>query len=313
MLQQFRHFFDKIVYGAESESSIAEIAPPSSGQTASVGYHVDSVEMEVPKDQLPEGVKSMVILDATPEGQMEKVEQRNSLPTNVGSEFKNEAEAGIKDGKRIQELHPEALGQLWAKEFSLAKEQLMPEGALAGATKELQAGLGSLLHLCHDQGIKVGPWRLQHVVSEWTFGDHPTYGAITLAHWVCRDGQPWKVGIGLFLANGQGKSRDLTVKLSAWDLEPAVIDHLILLRPETDMMLVGKGKQAWQDMEKKGRHSRMEPLTLDGCAALYAFPRILASLAEGLVEGQPLPNLANLVQEKCEKLLEQICMPVQGE
>ena len=31
-------------------------------------------------------------------------------------------------------------------------------------------------------------------------------------------------------------------------------DHLILLRPEADMMLVGKGKQAWQDMEKKGRH-----------------------------------------------------------
>lgn len=54
-----------------------------------------------------------------------------------------------------------------------------------------------------------------------------------------------------FLASGQGKSRDLAVKLSAWELEPAVIDHLILLRPEADMMLVGKGKQAWQDMEKK--------------------------------------------------------------
>lgn len=316
MLQQFRHFFDKIVYGAESES-INEIAPSSSGQTSSVGYHVDSVELEVPQDQLPEGVRSMVILDTTPEGhmgkeaQIDKAEQRNSLA--ISGEFKNESAAELKEEKRIQELQPEALSQLWAQEFSLAKEQLSPEGALAGATKELQAGLGSLLHLCHDQGIKVGPWRLQHVVSEWTFGDHPTYGAITLAHWVCRDGQPWKVGIGLFLANGQGKSRDLAVKLSAWDLEPAVIDHLILLRPEADMMLVGKGKQAWQDMEKKGRHSRMEPLTLDGCASLYAFPRILASLAEGLVEGQPLPNLANLVQEKCEKLLEQICMPVQGE
>jgi hypothetical protein len=255
----------------------------------------------------------MVILDATPETQIGKAEHRNSFSPTQVPETQSGNDAGLKEEKRIQELQPEALSLLWAKEFSLAKEQLMPEGALAGATKELQAGLGSLLHLCHDQGIKVGPWRLQHVVSEWTFGDHPTYGAITLAHWVCRDGQPWKVGIGLFLANGQGKSRDLAVKLSAWELEPAVIDHLILLRPEADMMLVGKGKQAWQDMEKKGRHSRLEPLTLDGCASLYAFPRILASLAEGLVEGQPLPNLANLVQEKCEKLLEQICMPVQGE
>lgn len=311
MLQQFRHFFDKIVYGAESETIAEPIA--SSNQASPVGYHVDSAELEIPKDQLPDGVKSMVIVDATQNAVTDAVEKRIKSETPVNLNEGNEIKAEIRDEKRIKELQPEALAQLWEKEFSLAKDQLMPEGALAGATKELQAGLGSLLHLCHDQGIKVGPWRLQHVVSEWTFGDHPTYGAMTLAHWVCRDGQPWKVGIGLFLANGLGKSRDLTVKLSAWDLEPAVIDHLILLRPEGDMMLSGKGKQAWQEMEKKGRHSRIEPLTLEACASLYAFPRILASLSEELVEGQPLPNLANLVQEKCEKLLEQICMPVQGE
>jgi len=187
----------------------------------------------------------MVIVDATQNAVTDAVEKRIKLETPVNLNEGNEIKAEIRDEKRIKELQPEALAQLWEKEFSLAKDQLMPEGALAGATKELQAGLGSLLHLCHDQGIKVGPWRLQHVVSEWTFGDHPTYGAMTLAHWVCRDGQPWKVGIGLFLANGLGKSRDLTVKLSAWDLEPAVIDHLILLRPEGDMMLSGKGKQAW--------------------------------------------------------------------
>jgi hypothetical protein len=29
-------------------------------------------------------------------------------------------------------------------------------------------------------------------------------------------------------------------------------------------------------------------------------------------DGPPLPNLADLIQEKCEKLLEQVCMPVQG-
>lgn len=57
----------------------------------------------------------------------------------------------------------------------------------------------------------------------------------------------------------------------------------------------------------------MEPLSLNSCATLYAFPRILATLTEGLMDGQPLPNLAAIVQEKCEKLLEQICMPVQGE
>ena len=53
-------------------------------------------------------------------------------------------------------------------------------------------------------------------------------------------------------------------------------------------------------------------MALDAFAVLYAFPRLLASLTEGLSEGQPLPNLADLLQEKCEKLLEQVCMPTQG-
>ena len=53
-------------------------------------------------------------------------------------------------------------------------------------------------------------------------------------------------------------------------------------------------------------------MSLDGFAALYGFPRLVASLTESLPEGQPLPNLADLLQDKCEKLLEQVCMPVQG-
>jgi hypothetical protein len=63
-------------------------------------------------------------------------------------------------------------------------------------------------------------------------------------------------GIGLFLGHGLAKPRDLSIKLSAREVEPAVIDYL--------------------------------------------------------PEGPPLPNLAELLQEKCEKLLEQVCMPVQG-
>ena len=41
-------------------------------------------------------------------------------------------------------------------------------------------------------------------------------------------------------------------------------------------------------------------------------PRLMAALTETLPEGQPVPNLADLLQERCEKLLEQVCMPVQG-
>jgi hypothetical protein len=204
------------------------------------------------------------------------------------------------------------LPDLWDQEMRAARRKLEPEGALTGATRELQSGLGAFLQLCHEHGVKVGPWRLQHVVPEWTFGDHPTYGAISIGHWVCKDGQPWKVGVGLFLGRGPAKPKDLGTKLAAFEVEPAVIDHLILLRPEDDLALSGKSKTLWQDAERRGRHARLEAASLDGFAVLYGFPRWLSSLTETLPQGQPLPNLADLLQDKCERLLQQVCMPVQG-
>jgi hypothetical protein len=205
-----------------------------------------------------------------------------------------------------------SLADLWEQELRSARRKLEPEGALTGATRELQAGLGAFLQICLEHGVKVGPWRLQHVVPEWSFGEHPTYGVIGIAHWTTRGGQPWKVGVGLFLGRGSAKPRDLGTKLTALEAEPAVIDHLILLRPEDDLGLSGKSKALWQEADKRGRHARLEPVALDAFAALYAFPRLVTTLTESLPEGQPLPNLADLLQEKCEKLLEQVCMPVQG-
>src|SRR5204862_3059441 len=92
-----------------------------------------------------------------------------------------------------------SLADLWDQEVRAARRRLEPEGALTGATRELQAGLGLFLQTCHEHGVKVGPWRMQHVVPEWTFGDHPTYGALAIAPWVRQARQPWKVGIGPFL------------------------------------------------------------------------------------------------------------------
>jgi hypothetical protein len=209
-------------------------------------------------------------------------------------------------------MNSTALVELWEQECRAARRKLEPEGALTGATRELQAGLGAFLSVCHEHGVKVGPWRLQHVVNEWSYGDHPTYGVVTLAHWACKDSQPWKVGIGLFLARGAGKPKDLEVKLAVMDTEPAMVDHLILLRPEDDLVMTGKSKTLLQDAERRGKHARLEPVSLDGFAQLYAFPRWLAAVREGLPAGFPVPNLADVIQEKCEKLLEQVCMPVQG-
>ena len=97
-----------------------------------------------------------------------------------------------------------------------ARRKLEPEGALTGATRELQAGLGAFLQICHEHGVKVGPWRLQPRRRRWTFGDHPTYGVVTIAHWVCKDGQPWKVGIGLFLGRGPASRRTWRPSYRRW-------------------------------------------------------------------------------------------------
>jgi hypothetical protein len=278
MLQQFRHHFDHVVFG----DSIAD----GGLRTA------ESKDNRLPAEELPPGVKSFVTVETPAEAP--------SLP-----------EAPAEDPQSAIR-NPQSLEDLWDQEVRSARRKLEPEGSLTGATRELQLGLGQFLHVCHEHGVKLGPWRLQHVVGEFTYGDHPTYGALTIAHWVCKDGQPWKVGIGLFLGRGSAKPRDLQTKLAALDLEPSVIDHLILMRPEDDFSLSGKSKTLWVEAERRGRHPRLEPVSLDGFATLYAFPRLMAALTETLPDGQPLPNLADLLQDKCEKLLEQVCMPVQG-
>jgi hypothetical protein len=280
MLQQFRHLFDHLVYG--SEEADRPQPPPA----------------ERMPEELPPAVKSVIVVES-PTPRAESTTEPAAPPRSPVA-----ALAPAPSGLNLSEL--------WDQEMRAARRQLEPEGALTGATRELQSGLGSFLQVCHEHGVKVGPWRLQHVVPEWTFGDHPTYGAITIAHWTCKDGQPWKVGIGLWLGRGSAKPRDLEKKLGAFDVEPAVIDHLILLRPEDDLALSGKSKTLWQEAEKRGRHTRLEAVGLDGFAAWYGFPRWLAAVTEALPGGQPLPNVADLLQDRCERLLQQVCMPVQG-
>lgn len=292
MLQQFRHLFDHMVYG---EAVTMDVTTPDNRLPASEPAAV---------------VKSVVYVE-TPANPSVPAPAPAAVPTVVpaASVAAPPRQPTATAKSSVAKVN---LSELWEQEQRSARRQLEPEGALTGATRELQAGLGAFLQLCQDHGVKVGPWRLQHVVGELTFGEHPTYGVITIAHWVCKDGQPWKVGIGLFLGRGPGKPKDLETKLSALEATPPVIDHLILLRPEDDLSLTGKSKTLWQDAERRGRHPRLEAVSLDDFAVLYGFARFLTVIGETLPEGQPLPNLADQLQERCEKLLEQVCMPVQG-
>jgi hypothetical protein len=288
MLQQCRHLFDHVVYGNETWG----------GATNRLGNEIDDIPMaDIPPSRLPLDPPMPIVHEQVALKSVEIIRAEDP-----------EESAAIAAGA----LTPSGMAEQWAQEQRAALRKLMPDGALTGATREIQSGLGAFLRACHEHGVKVGPWRLQHVVPEYTFGEHPTYGVISIAHWACKDGQPWKVGIGLFLAKSAGKPKDLEIKLSSMDVEPPVIDHLILMRPEDDLALTGKSKTVWQEAEKNGRHARLEPVTIDTLGMLYSFPRWLAAMQESLPDGQPLPNLADLIQEQCEKLLEQVCMPVQG-
>jgi hypothetical protein len=288
MLQQFRHLFDHVVFG-----------------TALPGTPEAGAADRLPPAELPPVIKSVVVVESPAQGPEARVP--------LSSPFAAPPTAPATSSPPASQPRPGVnLAEAWDQEMRAARRKLEPDGALTGATRELQAGLGKFLEVCHEHGAKVSPWRLHHVVGELAFGEHPTYGVITIAHWVCKDGEPWKVGIGLFLGRGAGKPKDLETKLASLEVMPPVIDHLILLRPEDDLALSGKSKSLWQEAERNGRHARLEAVSLDTFAILYGFPRWLTAVEEALPDGQALPNLADFLQERCEKLLEQVCMPVQA-
>ena len=326
MLQQLRHLFDHLVYGPEeageaprkpSQEPLAsrllgyDDAPAFQPEAESKQNRIDALLGKEPEVLL----KNVDIIDAA---DPEQYRADSIVPLEMNEEPATglvsiaPTPAMLYEPPMSRLLTFETMSELWDQEFRAARRKLEPEGSLTGATRELQAALGTFLGTCHEHGVKVGPWRLQHTVAEWPFGEHPTYGVISLAHWACKDGNPWKVGIGLFLARGPGKLKDLEIKLGVMNATPPVVDHLILLRQEDDVTLTGKSKQAWQDAERAGKHARLEAISLDGFAQLYSFPRWIAALHEAMPAGAPLPNLADIIQEKAEKLLEQVCMPVQG-
>ncbi|MCS7271952.1 MAG: hypothetical protein NZ703_12805, partial [Gemmataceae bacterium] len=265
-------------------------------------------EPATPSPGVPDGSANQSV--AT--GSDSSVEHAAPLSSGHGPDqvMEGPVEAEVPPAGSCVPVTPQLLVDLWDQEQRTARRQLEPEGALTGASRELQAALGKFLLVCWEHGVKVGPWRLQHVVPEYVFSDHPTYGVVSLGYWACKDGQPWKVAVGLFLARGAGKPRELEVKFTLFDQQPAPVDLLVLLRPEDDLSLTGRSKKLWSEAEQRGRLARLEPVSLDTLAQLYAFPRFLAALRESLSEGAPLPNLADLIQSRCDTLLTQVSMPV---
>ena len=114
----------------------------------------------------------------------------------------------------------------------------------------------------------------------------------------------------MFLGRGQGKPKDLGVKFQCLHFDPSVVDQLILLRPEDDMVLQGKTKQLWQEMEKNGQGLRLEPLGREGIQLMYALPRIFATASEARPSSGVASEIAGVLGDRYEAFLRQLCMPV---
>jgi hypothetical protein len=116
-----------------------------------------------------------------------------------------------------------------------------PRSSLAG---ELHAGLGRWLTMVVSGGENTETIDLAGSASEWkliraepgiTFGDHPTFGLLTVGHWRrVADGMARRVGIGLILGAGSSMPRDVAMKLSVGRIRPPVADELIILWPDRD-------------------------------------------------------------------------------
>jgi hypothetical protein len=128
MLQQFRHLFDHLVYGEVQKTAYEEMESASRPGQATI--------------------KSVVMVETPAAGTDPNAVKVQTLP----SPSLHRPPAGAQ------------VSEAWNMALENARTALSPEGSLTGATRELQAGLGAFLQTCHEHGVKVGPWRLQHVV-----------------------------------------------------------------------------------------------------------------------------------------------------
>ena len=253
MLQQFRHLFDHIVYGERRRRDRAATADGRRRTADRRRSRTDAAAAES-TDARVEPSSSPTTADGEVDG------RRRDRPAG------RRAASATCDRRCRAERSPasplESLAELWDQEQRAARRKLEPEGALTGATRELQAGLGAFLQVCHEHGVKVGPWRLQHVVARVDLRRAPDLRRrhdrpLGLQGRPAVEGRHRPVpGPRRRQAEGPGNQAR-----RRWRSSRRCIDHLILLRPEDDLALTGKSKTLWQDAERRGRHARLEPVS----------------------------------------------------
>jgi hypothetical protein len=211
----------------------------------------------------------------------------------------------------------EVLQPRWDNAVARAARRLesAPHGSLAG---ELHAGFSRWLGAIADQAGSLGPihvdgvdWSLTGVDSGITFGDHPTFGLLTVGHWRrVSDGDVHRVGIGLVLAARSGMPRDLAVKLSAVKVRPAVADQFVVLWPARDTEfepsdLPTGSRKVWDEQAPVGV-VRLHGLPTGDIAWLLAFNEWVNETSELARPGWPDGAVRQFFLPRTRPLLERL-------
>jgi hypothetical protein len=210
------------------------------------------------------------------------------------------------------QLERESLLPKWDSAVTRARRE-WASAARGTLTDKLHAGLGRWLDTFANTEL-AGDARLVRVEPNFTFGDHPTYGVVTVAHWrstISADRER-RVAIGVVLGQAAAMPKDLGVKLSVFDLRPAPADELIVLWPDREWnfdaaALPPASLQVWN--KAAGRRPRLVGLPTQELAWLLAFSDWLSELREtesAQEEGWPQGAVETFVRERTARLLERL-------
>src|SRR5207249_3394996 len=116
-----------------------------------VGLPDESTPAASRLDPATVGVKSVVVVESEAPAKGKEAD----LAPDTPPESESEPAAVASEPVRRSLSARVDLAELWEQECRSARRKLEPDGALTGATRELQGGLGTFLEVCHEHGVKV--------------------------------------------------------------------------------------------------------------------------------------------------------------
>jgi len=116
------------------------------------------------------------------------------------------------------------------------------------------------------------------------------------------------LGIGAWLAEGKHRPKDLEAKLAFFEIKPAVLRNLVLLRRDGQEAVSGVSKDLFEAAIGKGKDIRVESLSDGDLAVILALPQWLKAIGPDLepagLAGREVVNA--IVQERTGALLERL-------